>query len=478
MGPRAANLHAWPFSHTPTYHKVVALMPCNSSCTCGFTARSQAFGNSDKPVCIRSLTLLERERTLEMYTAWKHGPWQWVTVAIRVSFWNVHHFGQADDALQRGQVRFKPMTAFPLLRLLLLAFCRRASNIRPPCNIHAARLELGPHSGPTSLCCPLPAAGQTPDGPRKTHNDFIMVYLNPVCFTSWTILSTVFAPGANPQLPIETQQNCLHGLFQFIHGAGFCKLIRSFMAAAQLLASSLPTWPLSKIKVSLHRIASCACWWRKFSSCSSFIFCSSADLQYRCFCTGMLSHTCRDDFYISLHTNTFTERWFYIEQNYSQMPKQREALLQRNAFARGAFTYGHFCTDIQLPDFWPRTCIWRKKVQPAYAKSRFHRSFLTFETHFVGKGWPSTNPHCNLTSMWRSTCRAWGLHFVDINPCCPGALRENLEKSRLQLITWPPPAPLHLPLYTCVYALLGVFSTPVSTCICISSAIHLHVFVW
>ena len=185
------------------------------------------------------------------------------------------------------------MTAFPLLRLLLLAFCRRASNIRPPCNIHAAKLELGPHSGPTSLCCPLPAAGQTPDGPRKTHNDFIMVYLNPVCFTSWTILSTVFVPGANPQLPIETQQNCLHGLFQFIHGAGFCKLIRSFMAAAQLLASSLPTWPLSKIKVSLHRIASCACWWRKFSSCSSFIFCSSADLQYRCFCTGMLSHTQR-----------------------------------------------------------------------------------------------------------------------------------------------------------------------------------------
>ena len=112
-------------------------------------------------------------------------------------------------------------------------------------------------------------------------------------------------------------------------------------------------------------------------------------------------------------SNTFTERWFYIEQNYSQMPKQREALLQRNAFARGAFTYGHFCTDILLPDFWRRTCIWRKRVQPAYAKSRFHRSFLTFETHFVGKGWPSTNPHCNLTSMRddrhvvREGCVSW-----------------------------------------------------------------------
>ena len=59
-------------------------------------------------------------------------------------------------------------------------------------------------------------------------------------------------------------------------------------------------------------------------------------------------HTHRNDF---LHTNTFTERWFYIERIYTEMPKQTEALLQRNAFARGAFTYGHFCTDILLPDF-------------------------------------------------------------------------------------------------------------------------------
>ena len=116
-----------------------------------------------------------------------------------------------------------------------------------------------------------------------------------------------------------------------------------------------------------------------------------------------VAFTHRNDF---LHTNTFTERWFYIEQIYTQMPKQAGALLQRNAFARGAFTY-QFCTDILLPDFWRRTCIWRKRVQQAYAKSEF------YQTHFVWKGWPSTNPHCNLASMYddrhvvQERCVSW-----------------------------------------------------------------------
>ena len=98
------------------------------------------------------------------------------------------------------------------------------------------------------------------------------------------------------------------------------------------------------------------------------IFLHRDTFTQRCFCTGLLSHTEM----MFLHTNTFTERWFYIEQFYTQMPKQTEALLQRNVLARGAFTYGHFCADILLHDFRRRTCIWRKIIQQAYAKSHFH----------------------------------------------------------------------------------------------------------
>ena len=58
------------------------------------------------------------------------------------------------------------------------------------------------------------------------------------------------------------------------------------------------------------------------------IFLHRDTFTQRCFCTGLLSHTEM----IFLHTNTFTERWFYIGQTYTQMPKQTEALLQRNAF--------------------------------------------------------------------------------------------------------------------------------------------------
>ena len=60
---------------------------------------------------------------------------------------------------------------------------------------------------------------------------------------------------------------------------------------------------------------------------------------------------------------------------------------------------------------------------------------------------PTPQPHL---SFWGSTFRSGGLRFVDINPRCPAALRENWENP-FEIVgsCWFPPAYLQLPLYTC-----------------------------
>ena len=69
------------------------------------------------------------------------------------------------------------------------------------------------------------------------------------------------------------------------------------------------------------------------------------------------------------------------------------------------------------------------ETQRTYAKSHLLQ-FSRIERHFVGKGRPGPNPHCNFISVfWGSKFRSRGLRFVDINPRrCPAAFRENWKR--------------------------------------------------
>ena len=145
-------------------------------------------------------------------------------------------------------------------------------------------------------------------------------------------------------------------------------------------------------------------------------------------------HTHRNDF---LHTNTFTERWFYIERIYTEMPKQTEALLQRNAFTRGAFAYRRFYAGILSPDFRTADVHFAPRVQQADAKPQFHHSFndrdafrekgrfehnqnynftvfSTIDTH-LAQELTQHHPHrCNFGGPGRDACRG----KTSANPHC------------------------------------------------------------
>ena len=101
-------------------------------------------------------------------------------------------------------------------------------------------------------------------------------------------------------------------------------------------------------------------------------------------------------------------------------------------------------------------------------KNKLHRSFddqdieglrksefsAVFEDRdaFRAKGSTRSKQHRNFLSFWGSTLHSRGLRFLDINPRCPAALRENWEKP-FEIVgalrSWVPPAYLHLPPYTC-----------------------------
>ena len=152
-----------------------------------------------------------------------------------------------------------------------------------------------------------------------------------------------------------------------------------------------------------------------------------------------------------LPTNTFTERWFYSEQ-FAQKPKQTKVLLQRNACARRVFSYGHFHTDILLNYFLWRTRVWRKEFSK-HMQNQFHHSFwwsrrISWERVGPGQSHIAIWPH-----VWRSTFRANGLRFVDINPCCPATRREKSETIKG----------------------VGVCKKLISSCVFTSATSHLHI---
>ena len=121
-------------------------------------------------------------------------------------------------------------------------------------------------------------------------------------------------------------------------------------------------------------------------------------------------HLCTEE--MPFHTGILLQRDDFTLSNLTQKQKQTEVLLQRNACARRVFSYGHFHTDILPNYFLWRTRVWRKEFSKHMQNHSFTTAFDGRDT-FRGKGWPRTNPHCNLTSMYddrhfvRKGCVSW-----------------------------------------------------------------------
>ena len=190
---------------------------------------------------------------------------------------------------------------------------------------------------------------------------------------------------------------------------------------------------------------------------------------------------------IFLHGDTFAQRDmpFYTQillqrddltlSHLTQKPKQTEVLLQRNACAQRAFVYGHFHTDILLNYFLWRTRVWRKEFSKRMQNHSFTTAFDGRDA-FRGKGLAQDKPTLQFDlNVWRSTCRATGLRFLDINPHCPAARREKIEtikvvgvcKKLISTCVFTSATPhLHIP--------TSRFQKTISACICKSSALHLR----
>ena len=176
----------------------------------------------------------------------------------------------------------------------------------------------------------------------------------------------------------------------------------------------------------------------------------------------------------SLHTNTFTERWVYTEQFYTETKTNRGAFT-KECMCTKVFSYGHFHTDILLNRFLWRTRVWRKEFSTHMQNQSFTTAFDGRDA-FRGKGLAQDKPTLQFyLNVWRSTFRANGLRFVDINPRCPAARREKLETIKVvgvckKLIS------------TCVFTSAtshlhistSRFQKRISACIYITSALHLH----
>ena len=113
-----------------------------------------------------------------------------------------------------------------------------------------------------------------------------------------------------------------------------------------------------------------------------------------------------------LHTNTFTERWFYTEQFYTETKTNRGAFTKECMCTKGFLATGIFTQTY----YWIISCgghAYGAKNSANICKITVSPQLLMVETHFVGKGWPRTNPHCNLTSMHddrhfvRTGCVSW-----------------------------------------------------------------------
>ena len=120
-----------------------------------------------------------------------------------------------------------------------------------------------------------------------------------------------------------------------------------------------------------------------------------------------------------LHRETclFTRKYFYREMILHWAIWHRNQNKQR-CFYRGMHVHkGLLSTGIFTQTYyWIISCGGRAygaKSSESTCKITVSPQLLMVETHFVGKGWPRTNPHCNLTSMYddrhvvRQGCVSW-----------------------------------------------------------------------
>ena len=167
--------------------------------------------------------------------------------------------------------------------------------------------------------------------------------------------------------------------------------------------------------------------------------CTQKTFTERCFHTEMASHTHtqRNTFSLS-HTrgHTFTQRWFYTEQLYTQIPLQnrgaftKEWVYTRSFYIRMFFTQAYSCMISDGGHACRAT-----SVQQADVKRQFHRSFWRLRR----SSWERVGPAQARIAFffWQSRFRARGLRFMDINPRRAAAWRENWESFwTCRLVKW------------------------------------------
>ena len=155
-----------------------------------------------------------------------------------------------------------------------------------------------------------------------------------------------------------------------------------------------------------------------------------------------------------LHRGIFTQRYFYAEiflhgdafthtdtllhtytcththTNSARKSSASRCKTRISPFDLGAFRAKGFCERKQHVNFTvfffqPSnrnfTAVLTIETLKGYAKLHF-RQFSRIETHFVGKGWPGSNPHCNFTSVFedrhfvREGCVSWTSIHAALQP--------------------------------------------------------------
>ena len=152
------------------------------------------------------------------------------------------------------------------------------------------------------------------------------------------------------------------------------------------------------------------------------VFSHKGTFTQRFSCTEMLSHT-RTLFYTHILVHTHTP-------NSARKSSASRCKTRISPFDLGAFRAKGFCERKQHVNFTvfffqPSnrnfTAVLTIETLKGYAKLHF-RQFSRIETHFVGKGWPGSNPHCNFTSVFedrhfvREGCVSWTSIHAALQP--------------------------------------------------------------
>ena len=186
-----------------------------------------------------------------------------------------------------------------------------------------------------------------------------------------------------------------------------------------------------------------------------------------------------------LHRGIFTQRYFYAEiflhgdafthtdtllhtytcththTNSARKSSASRCKTRISPFDLGAFRAKGFCERKQHVNFTvfffqPSnrnfTAVLTIETLKGYAKLHF-RQFSRIETHFVGKGWPGSNPHSNFTSVFEDR------HFVREGCVSWTSIHAALQPS--EKIGF-------------FFEVVGAFAKLIFTCTFASATLHLH----